>query len=71
MLAFIYFRSALRIAVRFAALRFSIVTPLYCFLREEVVSVQILYIYIVTALCRRIHGTVSFDGTVPSYGTVP
>ena len=25
-------------AVRFAALRFSIVTPLYCFRREEVVS---------------------------------
>ena len=29
---------ALCVAVRFAALRFSIVTPLYCFKREEVVS---------------------------------
>ena len=29
------YSSALRVAVRFAALRFSIVTPLYCFRRKQ------------------------------------
>ena len=38
------YSSALREAVRFAALRFSIVTPLYCFRRKEVFRQRTFYL---------------------------